>query len=183
MHRLPGIEANTGALGHGLPIACGMAMGARLAGRQSRVFVLLGDGELPEGSNWEGAAMAAHHGLDNLVAVVDLNGLQISGRTSEVLDMEPVGEKFRSFGWSVCEIEGNDMDQIVPALDACPLEVGRPSVILARTVKGQGVSAVQGTAASHYWSPDAGQLAAAVEEAQDAVDRAQARLTLVEEAR
>lgn len=162
MHLLRGIEANTGALGHGLPLACGMAKGAKIAGSPSRVFVLMGDGELPEGSNWEGAAMAGHHGLDNLIAFVDANEMQISGPTREVMNMHPIADKFRSFGWAALHVDGNDMEQIVHALDACPLEVGKPTVIVAHTTKGLGVRGVEGTIASHYWKPTPEQIATAI---------------------
>ncbi len=164
MHKLPGIEANTGALGHGLPIACGMALGARLDRLSSRVFVLMGDGELPEGSNWEGAAIAGHYKLDNLVVFVDANGLQISGRTSEVMDMAPIAEKFRAYGWATDEIDGNDMAQILDILTRLPLAAGRPSAIIARTVKGKGVAQLEDTAASHYWRPTQAELDAAIQQ-------------------
>jgi transketolase len=109
MHKLPGVEANTGALGHGLSISVGMALGLRASGLKSRVFTVMGDGELPEGSNWEAAAAAAHYGLENLIVFVDDNGLQISGRTVEVMNMEPVESRFAAFGWAVRSLDGNDM--------------------------------------------------------------------------
>lgn len=115
MHKLPGVEASTGALGHGLSIATGMAMGLRLDKKSSKVYTILGDGELAEGSNWEAAAAAAHYKLDNLTAIVDFNGLQISGKVSDVMDFTPIGDKFREFGWAVREIDGNNMDEIVTA--------------------------------------------------------------------
>ncbi len=176
MHKLPGVEANTGALGHGLPIACGMALGARLAGVESRVFVVMGDGELPEGSNWEGAAIAAHHGLDRLTVFVDANGLQISGPTADVMGMESIAAKFEAFGWATLAIDGNDMSSIVQALDRLPLEAGKPSAIIARTVKGKGISAIEGTVSSHYWKPSATALAAAIEECEVAIQTAQTLL-------
>lgn len=160
MHKLPGVEANTGALGHGLPIACGMALGARMQGLGSRVFVVLGDGELPEGSNWEGASIAAHHGLDNLVAFVDANTLQISGPTADVMDMAPTADKFRAFGWSAEEIDGNDVEQFAE---------GRPSVIVAHTVKARGIASLEGTVASHYWKPSEEALGAAEREIEAAL--------------
>lgn len=104
MHKLPGVEASTGALGHGLSIATGMAMGLRLDKKSSKVYTILGDGELAEGSNWEAAAAAAHYKLDNLTAIVDFNGLQISGKVSDVMDFTPIGDKFREFGWAVREM-------------------------------------------------------------------------------
>lgn len=163
MHKLAGVEANTGALGHGLAIACGMALGARLSGFGSRVFVVMGDGELPEGSNWEGAAIAAHHRLDHLAVFVDANGLQISGSTREVMGMESISAKFDAFGWATTEVDGNDMASIVRVLDELPLAPGRPSAVIARTVKGRGVPSIEGTVASHYWKPSAAELAAAIE--------------------
>jgi transketolase len=155
MHKVPGVEANTGALGHGLAIAAGMALGLRMDGTASRVFTILGDGELPEGSNWEGASIAAHHGLDNLVAFIDVNELQISGRTTNVMNMEPIADKFEAFGWAVTTIDGNDMRQVTETLRSAPLEHGRPTAIVARTVKAKGLSALEDTAQSHYWKPDA----------------------------
>ena len=153
MHKLPGIEANTGALGHGLAIACGMALGMRLAGRNGRLFTVLGDGELPEGSNWEGASIAAHHRLQNLVAFIDVNDLQISGRTAEVMNMEPIADKFAAFGWSVHTIDGNDMGDIVDSLDQAPSGANRPTAIIARTKKAKGIPHLENVAASHYWKP------------------------------
>lgn len=164
MHKLPGIEANTGALGHGLPIACGMALGARIDRLSSRVFVVMGDGELTEGSNWEGAAIAAHHKLDNLVVFVDANGLQISGRTRDVMDMAPIALKFRAFGWATEEIDGNDMSQILEVLARVPLAAHQPTAIVAHTVKAKGISTLEDTAASHYWRPTQEELDAAVRE-------------------
>jgi transketolase len=168
MHKLPGVEANTGALGHGLSIAAGVALGTMLEGFESRVFVLLGDGELPEGSNWEAAAFAAHHHLDNLIAIVDVNGLQISGPTAEVLSMEPIADKFAAFGWQTTAIDGHDLGEIRDAVSSERVG-GRPLAVIARTIKGKGVSAVEGTAASHYWKPDHGALAAAIREADERV--------------
>ncbi len=152
MHKLPGVEANTGALGHGLAIATGMAMGLRLDGKPSQVYTILGDGELAEGSNWEAAAAAAHHKVDNLTAFVDFNGLQISGKVTEVMNFTPIDEKFRAFGWAVREIDGNDMKQIVETLDALPFEPGKPSMIVARTVKSKGLKQGEGNPAFHYWN-------------------------------
>lgn len=152
MHKLPGIEANTGALGHGLAIAAGMAMGLRLDGKSSQVYTILGDGELAEGSNWEAAAAAAHHKVDNLTAFVDFNGLQISGKVTDVMNFTPIDEKFRAFGWAVREIDGNDMSQIVEALDALPLEPGKPSLILAHTIKSKGLKQGEGNVSFHYWN-------------------------------
>jgi len=153
MHKLPGIEANTGALGHGLAIALGMAMGLKLDGSDSKVYTILGDGELAEGSNWEAAAAAAHHKADNLVAFVDNNGLQISGKVSEVMDYSPIAERFRIFGWAVREIDGNNMKEVVEALDAVPFETGKPSMIIAHTVKAKGLKQGENQVSYHYWNP------------------------------
>lgn len=152
MHLLPGIEANTGSLGHGILLGCGMALGKRQDKLPSRVFVITGDGELAEGSNWEGAAVAAHYGLDNLCVIVDHNGLQISGNTKDVMSFEPVTEHFAGFGWATHVIDGNDMGQIVEALDSVPFEKGKPSVIVANTLKGCGFSKVAGKASCHHWA-------------------------------
>ena len=175
MHKLPGVEANTGALGHGLSIATGMALGLRADETGARVFTLLGDGELPEGSNWEAAAAAAHYHLDNLVAVADCNGLQISGRTAEIMNMEPLSDRFASFGWAVLEIDGNDLRQIVQALENLPLESGKPTMIVARTIKGKGLSFAEGNAAYHYWKPSAEEQAQAEAELDEAIARLEGR--------
>lgn len=153
MHKLPGIEANTGALGHGLSIGMGMALGLRQDGRNSRVFVMMGDGELAEGSNWEAAAASAHHKVDNLIAIVDHNGLQISGKVENVMNFTPIAEHFRAFGWAVKEMDGNDMEQIVDTLEQLPLEEGKPTLIVANTIKCKGMSVGENRAAYHYWSP------------------------------
>jgi len=152
MHKLPGIEANTGALGHGLSIAVGMALAQRLDQQKSRVYVVMGDGELAEGSNWEAAAAAAHHKLDNLVVFVDFNGLQISGRVQDVMDMTPIADHFRAFGWAAREIDGNSMEEIVDVLDSLPLEAGKPTVIVAHTIKAKGLSFGEDNAAYHFWN-------------------------------
>jgi transketolase len=173
MHKLPGVEANTGALGHGLSIGVGMALGLRQTAEEAstgrsagipRVFVLMGDGELPEGSNWEAAAAAAHYKLSNLTAIVDNNGLQISGKTVDVMNMEPVADHFTSFGWVVTEIDGNNMNAVTAALDSLPLKEASPSLIVAHTIKGKGVSAMEGTVGSHYWKPRANELVSAEKE-------------------
>ncbi|NLC83927.1 MAG: transketolase [Ruminococcaceae bacterium] len=176
MHKLPGVEANTGALGHGLSIACGMAMGLKQDKKKSRVFVVLGDGELPEGSNWEGASVASHFKLDNLVAFVDYNGLQISGKVEDIMNMSPIDERFKAFGWSVTTIDGNDMAQVVDALDSVPLEEGKPSVIIARTVKSKGLSFAENDPAYHFWSPSAADLEKAEAEVAAAIAELETQL-------
>jgi len=153
MHKLPGIEANTGALGHGLSIAVGMALGLRLEKKPSNVYVVMGDGELPEGSNWEAAAAAAHYKLDNLTVFVDYNGLQISGDVHSIMDMSPIDEHFAAFGWETVTIDGNDMDEIVKTLDRVPFKNGKPTLVLMKTVKAKGIKKGEGVASYHYWSP------------------------------
>jgi transketolase len=135
----PGIDVSTGSLGHGLSVGVGLALGVRMDGAANRVFVIVGDGELQEGSNWEAAMSAAHHKLDGLTAIIDRNMYQ-TGPTEEMMALEPLAEKWRAFGWSVRVIDGHDMAQIVDALENLPIESGRPSAILAQTVKGKGVS-------------------------------------------
>ncbi len=152
MHKLPGIEANTGALGHGLSIALGMALGKRLDGDGARVYVVMGDGELAEGSNWEAAAAAAHHRVGNLVVFVDFNGLQISGPVQEVMDFTPIAGHFQAFGWNTMEIDGNSMEEIVAALDSIPADADRPTAIVAHTVKAKGLSFGEGDVAYHFWN-------------------------------
>lgn len=171
MHKLSGIEGNTGALGHGTAIAAGMALAAKIDGRLYRVFTILGDGELPEGSNWEAFAAAAHHGLDNLVAVIDYNDFQISGSVGEIMNMHSIADKMRAFGWSVREIDGHDFDQIVDAFENAPYEPGKPSGIVAHTIKGQGISSLAGRLESHYWQPSDIELAVAIDETESLIDQ------------
>ncbi|WP_430791113.1 transketolase [Actinoplanes sp. G11-F43] len=147
---VPGVELPTGSLGHGLALACGFALAARQAGRTARSFVLMGDGELQEGSVWEAAIAAASLRLDRLVAVVDRNGLQLTGPTEAVAPMEPLADRWRGFGWAVREVAGHDPDLLAGHLAAAPWEPGRPSVLIARTVKGHGLPFLAGRSASHY---------------------------------
>lgn len=151
MHELPGVESNTGALGHGLSIAGGMALGLRLDKSASRVYVLMGDGELAEGSNWEAASAASMHKLDNMLVFVDRNKLQISGPTIEVMSYEPLNERWRSFGWSVRTIDGHNMEAIIANAMQAPFEKGKPSVIIADTLKSKGLSFAEGKVSYHYW--------------------------------
>ncbi|MGW3307554.1 transketolase [Streptomyces sp. NPDC001073] len=147
---VPGVEAATGSLGHGLALGCGFALGARLDGHDSRTFVLMGDGELQEGSVWEAAIGAASQGLDRLVAVVDRNSLQLTGDTDSIAAMEPLADRWRGFGWAVQEADGHDLATLVRALGTTPWEPGRPSVLIARTVKGRGLPFLEGRTACHY---------------------------------
>ena len=142
--RTPGVDAMTGSLGQGLSMAVGMALAAKMDGAEYRVYALLGDGELDEGQIWEAAMTAAHYGLDNLIAIVDRNQYQLSGRTENVKSLEPLNEKWSSLGWEVLEADGHDPEIILDALDRCSLVSGRPSVIIAKTTKGKGVSFMEG---------------------------------------
>jgi transketolase len=163
-HGVAGVELSTGSLGHGLPVAVGMAMAARADGRGSRVFCLLSDGECDEGSNWEAALFAPHHHLDNLVAIVDYNKIQSFGRTAEVLDLEPFADKWRAFGWHVVELDGHDRAALERALCEAPVVADRPTVVIAHTVKGRGVGYMEDRLEWHYRSPNPEQLAAALDE-------------------
>ncbi len=161
---VPGIEISTGSLGHGLSIGAGVALAARLDGKGHMVFVMLSDGECDEGSVWEPALFAPHHGLDNLVVVVDYNKMQALGHTREVLDLEPLAEKWRAFNWSVREIDGHDVAEISEAFSSLPLEAGKPSAIIAHTVKGKGVSFMENNLLWHYRSPQGEEYEAAIKE-------------------
>jgi transketolase len=151
MHKLPGVETNTGALGHGLSIAGGMALGLRLDKSPAKVYVLMGDGELAEGSNWEAASAASMHKLDNMIVFVDRNKLQISGPTIEVMSYEPLDERWRSFGWSVRIIDGHNLESVIGNAMQAPFEKGKPSVIIADTIKSKGLSFAEGKVSYHYW--------------------------------
>ena len=152
---LPGIEASTGPLGHGLPVAVGAALAAKLQGAAWRTFALLGDGELQEGSNWEAAMAAAHHGLDNLTVIIDRNGLQQGAPTEDTNALEPLADKWRVFGWEARQVDGHDFAQLIAAFEALPFTAGRPSCILAGTIKGCGVSFMQNKAEWHHKIPNA----------------------------
>jgi transketolase len=156
----PGIDVSTGSLGHGLSIGLGIALGLRMDRAPNRAFVMLGDGELQEGSNWEAAMAAAHHRADSLVAIVDRNKYQ-TGPTEQMMALEPLADKWAAFGWSVRAIDGHDMAQIVDAMDALPFQAGRPSLILADTTKGKGVSFLE---THHMARLDGDRLAAALAE-------------------
>jgi len=149
-----GVEASTGSLGHGLSIGVGMALAAKLDKESSRVFVLLSDGECDEGSTWEAALSAGHLKLDNLVAIIDYNKLQAFGRTNEVVNLEPLAAKWGAFGFAVQECDGHDFRQLADALHAVPLQQGKPSLIIAHTVKGKGVPFMENKLEWHYKSPN-----------------------------
>lgn len=147
--KVPGVEMSTGSLGHGFSVAAGLALGLGKDQKTNRVVVMVGDGECQEGAVWEAAMFAAHYRLDNLAVIVDRNRIQIDGFTEKILAIEPLVDKWESFGWCVRRIDGHDMRQIVAVLDALPFEKGRPSVIIADTIKGKGVSFMENNPAWH----------------------------------
>lgn len=163
-----GIEQNTGALGHGLAVAVGMAIAGKMDRRSYRVFALLGDGELAEGSNWEAAMAASHYNLDNLVVIVDRNRLQITGRTEAVNGLEPLADKFRAFGMAVCECDGNDIEALIATFERVPFEPGKPSLVIAHTIKGKGVSFMEDAVQWHHRVPTDAEYEAALFELNDA---------------
>jgi transketolase len=163
-NKLPGVEANTGPLGHGLPIAVGMAKAAKITGATYRTFVLAGDGELQEGSNWEAAMAGSQFSLDNLTVIVDRNRLQQGAGTEETIGMEPLADRWRAFGWSVREVDGHNLDVLEQTFSAAPFESGRPSCVVAHTHKGQGVSFMRDRVEWHHKIPSDGELAAAMAE-------------------
>lgn len=164
-HQVPGVELSTGSLGHGLPVGCGLALGAKRLERSFNTVVLLSDGELDEGSNWEAILFAAHHGLDNLTMMIDANGSQGFGSVPEVLGLEPLAAKLEAFGWFTLEVDGHAHGALRTALGTVQ-EAGksRPKAILARTTKGKGVSFMENQLAWHYKSPNSSQLAQALAE-------------------
>jgi len=153
MRKLPGIEANTGALGHGLSIAGGIAMAGKLDGLDIKVYVVTGDGELNEGSNWEAASAISHHKLDNMLVIVDKNNLQISGQTRQVNNYEPLAKRWEAFGWSVREIDGHDIQKIIENAQEFPFIDGTPSVLIANTIKSKGICFAENDPNYHYWKP------------------------------
>jgi transketolase len=154
--KVPGVEANTGPLGHGLPIGVGSAIAARLSSKPWRTFVVLGDGELQEGSNWEAAMSAGHRGLDNLTAIVDRNRLQQGARTEDTNRLEPLADKWRAFGWEVIELDGHDHAALWAAFTAAP--AGKPRCVIARTIKGKGVSFMEDRVEWHHKVPSPAQI-------------------------
>jgi transketolase len=165
---VPGIEQNTGALGHGLSFAVGMALAAKMNGRNDRIFTIMGDGELTEGSIWEASASASHYHLDNLVAIIDRNTLQISGRTENVMAMEPLEEKFTAFGFAVRRVDGNSIPDLLGVFENLPFEAGKPNLILARTVKGKGISFIEDQVQWHHHVPTDAEYAIAMSELDEA---------------
>jgi transketolase len=164
MLKTPGVEMSTGSLGQGLSAANGMALAQRLDQIDYRVFVMMGDGELQEGQVWEAAMTAAHYTLDKVVGIIDYNGLQIDGTVSDVMEIAPLAEKWKAFGWEVLEIDGHKMDEILGALDRAREVTGKPVMIVTRTVKGKGVSFMEHNLKFHGNAPTADQVTAAIEE-------------------
>jgi len=161
MKHNPGVDMSTGSLGQGISTAVGMALAGKVANKDYRVYSILGDGEVAEGQVWEAMMSAAKYKLDNLCAVVDVNGLQIDGRTCDVMPSEPLDKKFESFGWHVIKIDGHDYDQILAAFEEAKTVKGQPTMILAKTVKGKGVSFMENNAGWHGKAPNAEQFAIA----------------------
>lgn len=163
-HTLPGIELSTGSLGHGLSVACGLALGSKRNGLSNNIYCLVGDGELNEGSNWEAIMFAAHNRLDNLCLIVDKNQMQALGDTKDILSLDPMPDKFIAFQWNVVAIDGHDFKQINDAFENFKRCYGKPTVIIANTIKGKGVSFMEHNLKFHYSAPTADELVIAKEE-------------------
>lgn len=163
-HKLPSVEVSTGSLGHGLPIACGMALGAKVTGNNNNVYIIIGDGEINEGSNWEAIMFAAHNKLDNLCVILDKNKMQALGDTKDVLCLDPVPQKIEAFRWNVLDIDGHDILQIVNAFNNFKSTTGKPTIIIANTIKGKGVSYMEHNLKFHYSSPNDEEFKVAMEE-------------------
>lgn len=161
---IPGIEVSTGSLGHGLPIAAGMALYGKRADKRFNVYALLSDGECDEGSTWEAVMLAAQQRLDNLVVLVDYNKIQALGHTKEIIDLEPFADKWRAFRWAVRETDGHDIDALLAVLHETPFEKGKPSCVIAHTVKGRGVGFMEDQLLWHYRSPQGEELENAMKE-------------------
>ena len=164
MKNTPGVDMSSGSLGQGISAACGMALAGKLSSKDYRVFAMLGDGECEEGQVWEAAMFASHYKLDNLTVFVDYNGLQIDGRNEDVMSVAPIGEKFRGFGWNVIECDGNDIESVINALNEAKTVSGVPTVVIAKTTKGKGVSYMEDQAGWHGKAPDDEQYELAVNE-------------------
>jgi transketolase len=166
--KVPGVEANTGPLGHGLPIAVGVALAAKMDGRDARTYVLTGDGELQEGSNWEAAMAASHFDLERLTVIVDRNGLQQGDATERTVALEPLAARWQAFGWSVVETDGHDLGGLIETFQRVPCEQGRPTCVVARTHKGRGVSFIEDRVDWHHRVPTDAELADALRELSEA---------------
>lgn len=169
--KVNGIEFNTGALGHGLPVSAGVALAGKLDKAPYKVYTLVGDGELAEGSNWEAAMMAAHYKLDNLIAILDHNALQITGPNREVCSPYPIDEKFQAFGWEVIETDGNSISQLRKVFHQIPLKQGKPTLIIANTIKGRGISYMENVKKWHHGVPSDVQYEVAMNELNSELER------------
>lgn len=163
-HHVKGVEISAGSLGHGMPIACGIAYAAKISKKTYRTYVILGDGEMDEGSNWEAFLFAAHHHLDNLCVVIDYNKIQSYGNTNEVMNLEPLAKKIDSFNWHAIEVDGHNHVDLKKAFDEAAMYKGKPSVVIAHTIKGKGVSFMENELLWHYKSPNDEQFNKAMEE-------------------
>ena len=166
-NKVPGVETNTGPLGHGLPVGVGASIGAQMDGASWRTFVLTGDGELQEGSNWEAAMTAGHRGLDRLTVIVDRNRFQQGDATENTVRLDPLADRWRAFGWAVIEVDGHDHAALLDLFNRLPLERGKPTCIIAHTMKGKGVSFMEDRVEWHHKVPSREQLARALEELSD----------------
>lgn len=166
-NKVPGVEANTGPLGHGLPIAVGAALGGKMDGATFRTFVLTGDGELQEGSNWEAAMAASQFGLDRLTVIVDRNGLQQGDLTERTVSLEPLADRWRAFGWGVVDVDGHDVPALIDTFERLPFTTGRPTCVIARTHKGRGVSFIEDRVEWHHRVPTDAELDLALAELAD----------------
>ena len=164
MKSTPGIDMSTGSLGQGLSAANGMALAAKLDKKDHKIYVILGDGEVQEGQIWEAAMSSAHYKLDNIIAILDFNGLQIDGSNQEVMNINPIDEKFAAFGWRVIKIDGHNLEAIDKAVDEAKATKEKPTIIIAKTVKGKGVSFMENQAGWHGTAPNEDQRRAAIEE-------------------
>lgn len=164
MRKIPGCDMSTGALGHGLAVGCGMALAARLQKKDFRTFVIMGDGEINEGSIWESAMAAAHFGFDNLVGIVDRNRFCLGSATEDTMRLEPLVAKWQAFGWEVRDIDGNDMATLVDTFDSVPFVKGKPSLVMANTIKGRGLAASEDRVDCHYQNVDDTYLKSALSE-------------------
>ncbi|MDR0712580.1 MAG: transketolase [Prevotellaceae bacterium] len=165
--KVPGVEVNSGSLGHGLSVGVGMSIAAKMNGQTYLTYVLMGDGEQGEGSIYEAAMAAGHYKLDNLIAIIDRNGLQISGRTEDIMSLEPIRARWEAFGWEVTEVNGNDVPALVETFAAMTQSKGKPRLLIAKTVKGKGVSFMENVAKWHHGVPNDDQL----EQAKSEIDR------------
>jgi transketolase len=163
-NKVPGVEVNTGALGHGLSVGVGMALAAKMNKKSYRVFTVMGDGEQAEGSVWEAAMSAAHYKLDNLVGILDRNKFQISGCTEDVMGLEPLSDKWTSFGWEVVEVDGNNIEELLKTFKSLPAKKDKPTLILAHTIKGKGVSYMENVAKWHHGVPSEEEYKTAINE-------------------